>query len=103
MNYVDVGTGRAAVGCHIDGHTGWRGIADVCDIATDLGWKPEGKRAHRTMRWALRQFRNGTSTNDMAYWFSDEAEQWLNDNTADGFVWHWCDGEFFLSPDVCVP
>ena len=94
------------VGCVIDGHTGWRGIAEVCEIATDLGWKPEGKRAHRTMRWALRQFRNwasmcvcaSTSTNDMAYWYADEAERWLNDNTADGFVWHWSDGEFFLSP-----
>jgi hypothetical protein len=31
-------------------------------------------------------------------WFAEEAETALNDATPDGFVWHWHDGEFFLSP-----
>ena len=26
-----------------------------------------------------------------------DMEDWLNDHTPDGLVWHWQDGEFFLS------
>lgn len=28
----------------------------------------------------------------------DRIEQWLNENTPEGWLWHWRDGEFYLSP-----
>ena len=92
------------VGCVIDGHTGWRGIAEVCEIALNLGWKPKGQREPRRLRYLLKRYVTNEATERMTDaligqgGYADEAEAWLNDNTEEGFVWHWSDGEFFLSP-----
>ena len=89
------------VGCVIDGHTGWRGIAEVCEEALDLGWKPTGQREPRRLRYVMRRYGRNEGSLDIPcrmLSYADEAEAWLNYNTEEGFVWHRSDGEFFLSP-----
>lgn len=91
-------------GCVLDGARGWRITADlITDIAKPLGFpvsdqdlyvigaynhnlpamEEDGKRAIDPMEYVI----------DLA----DRAEEWLNEQTPSGLLWHWHDGEFFLS------
>lgn len=92
MSTVLVNGNATATGCYIDGHWGWRGTARTLEIAEDLGYpRSEGDRA-------MLADEDSESYMDDAVFLADKAEAWLNDHTAEGFVWYWHDGEFFLAP-----
>jgi hypothetical protein len=104
-------------GCWVDGHWGQYGPDHLADRASELGWEPE------TCLDDPRELRRITDhIDDMGYTRGrdvrsdaigiqtgfyelvpeacDKIENWLNEHTPDGYVWHWRDGEFFLSP-IC--
>lgn len=77
-------------GCYVDSHWGWRGLARMVEIAGDLvGFTSDVPIATDPDGFDI----------DHATFTADDAERALNDATPEGFVWHWHDGEFFLSPD----
>lgn len=89
---------EAETGCWIDGHEGWRAVGLLCSIAADFGWKPGSELDEGALTYFGDTDREDHGellerVIDMA----DEAEDWLNDHTPDGFLWRWFDGEFFLS------
>ena len=76
-------------GCYVDGHWGWRGIGHMIDQARVM---LPGVELERPVDDA-----DGFDP-DYAVECSDTAEEALNAVTPEGFMWHWHDGEFFLSP-----
>lgn len=102
-------------GCYIDGHWGQYSPDRLAEIAEGFGWSPDkptdDPRVIRAFADQLDEYR------DLPLWewhseSADDIETWLNDHTVSGwlpgadggtrdrtnFVWHWHDGEFFLSP-----
>lgn len=101
------------VGCYVDGHWGQYGASRVLRIADDiLGtnyWDDTqtAMLAHITPDedYTDEQCGIGGHTGELVgcehtSWAADEAETALNDATPAGWMWHWHDGEFFLSP-IC--
>lgn len=87
-------------GCYAEGHRGWHAHAHVIELAEGFGFPLDDE---------ARELVHAYDTNDHAdddhntrlevvLDIMDEAEAWLNDHTTAGYVWHWRDGEFFLSP-----
>jgi hypothetical protein len=93
-------------GCVADGaNRGWYVGRRVIEEAESLGWELDAEGVA-----AVELYYSGETDvegyDDAADIVSnqggilDEAEQWLNDHTSEGFVWCWFDGSFFLSP-IC--
>ena len=86
---VTLTNGRTVeTGCYVDGHWGWRGLGHMIDQASGI---LDAELARPT------DDADGFDP-DYAAGCADEAEDALNAVTPDGFLWHWRDGEFFLSP-----
>ena len=85
-----------ATGCWLDGHRGWRIIADlITDVAVPLGF-----RITDADREAIVLFRDwpGDDSGEHVADLADVALDWLNDNRRpDNTLWLWHDGELFLS------
>jgi hypothetical protein len=90
-------------GCVIDGHWGNYGLSRLLSITDSLlgtefyaeaadAWR-ESWDSHSDEPW------DGFTFEEL-HEIADDAESELNKATPQGFVWHWCDGEFFLSP-IC--
>lgn len=90
---------RANTGCYLDGHHGWRNIVYLVeDIAVPLGYELSDDDAAALDAYARGDWQAHSDASDAAHDIADDAERWLNDHTSDGYLWHWQDGEFFLSP-----
>lgn len=100
MSTVRVNGKSTETGCYVDGHWGWRGTAQAIRVARELGFTMSQEDHDLVAQWVNDDTMaddDGTATE--AIWaIADESEDWLNDHTEEGFVWHWHDGEFFLSP-----
>lgn len=103
----------AETGCYVNGHWGQYGPDRLADQAEAFGWCADGESEDYPnegyqndprywRRVADRHARHGDDREVDAWQAHSEAadaiERWLNDRTEDGYVWHWHDGEFFLSP-----
>jgi hypothetical protein len=90
----------ADTGCYIDGHWGQYGASRLLRIADDILGADFYEQA---LRSAPEECQPHNSCVDEiggceeVSWVADDAEAALNDATPDGLVWHWHDGEFFLS------
>lgn len=82
-------------GLVLDGHFGWHNHVRMLQTAEGLGWKIDPE-----LQAVMDRYDADDSDPDHEIIFDamDEAEQWLNDHTSEGFVWYWYEGEFFLSP-----
>lgn len=100
MSAVLVNGQTTQTGCYVDGHWGWRGTARAISTAHELGYVMTQDDHDLVARWVNDETMtdDDDSLTDAVLAIADESETWLNDHTADGFVWHWHDGEFFLSP-----
>ena len=81
------------IGCYIDGHVGIYQGEQVMQIALRAGMDIEPIGPHCTAY-------NHTDTDhaEEYTWRTDEALEWLNENTVDSDVlFEFIDGEFFLS------
>jgi len=95
-------------GCYVAGDWGQYGPDHLADWATEFGWEPvkpsDDPRVLRHFAELLDGAGYGPALRGTLWeWHieaADEIETWLNDHTSEGFVWHWHDGEFFLSP-IC--
>lgn len=89
---------EAVPGCYVSGDWGWRAHLRCVLVAQDYGFAVDNDLVNVLVRFAT-----GETTDDVidpvigAGGLTDQAEVWLNDHTTDGFIWHWSDGEFFLS------
>ncbi len=113
----------AECGCYVEGHWGQYGPDHLADQAEGFGWSPDKPTDDpRILRHFADQLMDaGLDVILLWEWHSesgDDIETWLNDHTEPGFggmvlaepgpglveappknyVWHWHDGEFFLSP-----
>ena len=106
----------ADTGCYVEGHWGQYGPDHLADQAEGFGWKPEtcldDPRQIRLIIDHIETCGYPRDHTDMrseavgiisSLWeahteAADDIETWLNDHTSDGHIWHWTDGEFFLSP-----
>lgn len=104
----------AELGCYVEGHWGQYGPDRLAEIAEGFGLEfaeeTEDPRYWRAVadRWT------DEGRDDMAgdAWtmhveVAESIETWLNNVTTPGHIWHWHDGEFFLSsicddPDDCT-
>jgi hypothetical protein len=88
------------LGCYIDGHWGQYGPDRLADVAESL-LGDVATPAADTIRVARERIDAGDYDGDHLEILNDaadELEQLLNGATPASFVWHWHDGEFFLSP-----
>ena len=99
-------------GCYIDGHWGQYGTDRLADIAEGFGWKAfHPTDDPREMRRVAEADPQITASWTEWYWEQhhaggDAIEEWLNvatsnhdaDGSQPGYIWHWYNGEFFLSP-----
>ena len=84
------------VGLVLDGHYGWHNHARMIAEAVGLGY--EVSDADQAI---IDRYDSGDQQDDdfeIVHDLMDDAERWLNEHTDDGYLWHWSDGEFFLSP-----
>lgn len=97
----------AELGCYVDGHWGQYGPDRLAEQAEAFGWPGVGSdddpRYIRDL-WGDDDPRGKWECYAEA---ADRIEQWLNNVTTPGHIWHWHDGEFFLSsicddPDECT-
>jgi hypothetical protein len=84
------------VGCYVDGHWGKYATARMVRVAETFGFKPtEEEERH------LAADERGDMLTDYTFEYvidaADRAEAWLNEHTPADLVWHWQEGEFFLS------
>lgn len=86
-------------GCYIGGHWGQYGPGRLLVLADDiLGTTFYDDTVAETAGTDDEKCDSGLPFSELVGWSADEAESALNDATPDGYVWHWFDGEFFLSP-----
>lgn len=96
-------------GCWVDGHWGQYAIASMIDKADDWGWAESTHILDIAMRHLSSMGPSDSEgiTDDEHEQLSDASdsvEQWLNANVApEGYLFHWSDGEFFLSPWCGMP
>ena len=99
-------------GCYVDGHWGQYSASRVLGIADAILGTNYTAEATAAMiedhnsddPYSSPLPTDGCMTDELpgceiASEAADEAESALNDATPDGYLWHWYDGEFFLSPD----
>lgn len=97
---------NAEVGCYAEGSRGWYAGERVIDVAIDFGWELDAEAEAAVERYYHGEDRFDNDSDDLVEVVAgqggivDEAEEWLNDHTSEGFLWHWHEGEFFLSP-IC--
>lgn len=108
-------------GCYVDGHWGNYGLSHMLERADEvLGtsfYEIADTLWHETAETIVFRNDDGTYSYQPAplpavsdVWdgftfenlseIANDAETALNDETPEGFVWHWHDSEFFLSP-IC--
>ena len=94
MNGVELDTG-----CYVAGHWGQYGPSRLLRIADDILGTSFYEEAQniRECRYCGSE-RMGDDHESMISEIADEAEMALNDATPVGHLWHWSDGELFLSP-----
>ena len=85
-------------GCVLDGHWGWHNHARMIGVATDLGYELDDDAQALVDRYDAGDSDYESGDPEIVASIMDDAERWLNDHTTDGYLWHWQDGEFFLSP-----
>lgn len=108
--------GEGEIGCYVAGHHGqyamgvmlWtaagihddivrHGDDETCDVCGP--WRDIANRELAAYPPASEQAQNARPDLEEKVAAADNAEMWLNDHaTQDGYLWHWRDGEFFLSP-----
>ncbi len=93
-------------GCYVDGHWGQYGASRVLGIADDiLGTNYSAEAAAAMLADPdSPDPSDGCMTDELpgceiVSEIADKAESALNDATPDGYLWHWYDGEFYLSPN----
>ena len=87
---VKVGNHEVEPGCWVAGHHGQYAVDCAATIAdTLLGTNYTRRVSH------ARQGHSLESSGDL-FDLWDEVEAVLNENTEDGFVWNWVEGELFL-------
>jgi hypothetical protein len=121
---------QAETGCYVEGHWGQYGPDHLADQAEAFGWTPGSSLDDPRIVREFLDFLEGSGYGGYdatgALWerhseTGDEIANWLNEHTpADqyggmvlaepgpglveappkNYVWHWHDGEFFLSP-IC--
>lgn len=103
---VDVNGHALETGCYVEGHRGWHGHAHMISVATDLGFPLDVAGQRDVDAYDTAEY-DDDGLAEIVFDVMNDAESWLNDHTASGYVWHWRDGEFFLSPlcenpDACT-
>lgn len=117
----------AETGCYVEGHWGQYGPDHLADQASAFGWEPTTPLDDPRVVRAFLDFLEGSGYGGYdatgALWerhteTGDEIIQWLNEHTppdqwagmklrepgpgmdpiTQSYVWHWRDGEVFLSP-----
>lgn len=83
-------------GCVVDGARGRYALPTMLIVAHDLGWTPEEGAQYLSDLLAAYESDAYSDTYDAISSMAVEAEYWLNDETPDGYLWHWFDGEFRL-------
>lgn len=89
---------EVVVGLVLDGHFGWHNHARMIAVATDLGFELDVAGQRDVDFYDSGETNDNDSVTEIVMDIMDDAERWLNEHTDDGYVWHWSDGEFFLSP-----
>lgn len=105
-------------GCHVDGHWGNYALAHMLGRVDEIlgtSYRNEAQTVYLytpTVVYSPDTYGDGPTpwAQGETTWdgftfallpeIADDAENALNDATPEGFVWHWSDGEFFLSP-IC--
>ncbi len=83
-----------APGCYIAGHTGWRAIGELVEIAVDHGMQLNAKDEAQLISF----FNDGDFLEEVVD-MSDDALDYMNSITQEGFSWIWQDGELFVWSD----
>lgn len=105
----------ADTGCYVDGHWGNYALSRMLQVADDIlgtDFYEQAAAAYAetpTISYdpETRTYSDGPLPTEPWDGFTfetlpdiaDEAEQALNDATPNQLIWHWFDGEFFLSPN----
>jgi len=88
-------------GCWVAGHWGQYALDRLAEIAEIFGWQPDTWMDDpRALRKRAELFDADNAEHN--YWdlYHDSDEpilEWLNTHTDDQFVWHWWEGELYLS------
>lgn len=114
---------HADCGCYVDGHWGNYALSRMLEITDGIlgsGFYAQAERAWRETPvpvWTGYRYVDGPTPEPDEEWddytfdglaeIAAEAETALNNATPEGLLWHWHDGEFFLSPlcddeDTCT-
>lgn len=86
------------VGCVLSAPFGWHNLARMIAVATDLGYVISDDEQAIVDRYEAGDSDPDSNDHEVVIEMMDDAEAWLNEHTDDGYLWHWSDGEFFLSP-----
>jgi hypothetical protein len=99
-------------GCWVDGHWGQYGPDHLADKAEGI-WTPESWADDPRQIRGIIDYIENTGYDKYpevrnlvgAFWelateATDKIEEFLNSGTPEGWVFHWSDGEFYLSP-IC--
>lgn len=78
-------------GCYIAGHNGWRAIGELVLLAELYGFSMPADDWNK-----LFSFMDDGDFLEEVVNMSDEALDYMNSITEDGFVWTWQDGELFV-------
>jgi hypothetical protein len=104
MNHIEYQTGLIVGGWH-----GRYATSYMIGYAMSEGYSPSDM-TKQSLIAALNAYDNGDEHamreagfsgdgHDDRDYYADEALDWLNGQVPDGYVYHWSDGEFFLSQD----
>ncbi len=92
----------AECGSYVEGHWGQYGADHLAEQAEAFGWSPDKPTDDPR---EIRKEAEAAEEEGRSHWHwevymeaADDIEEWLNDRTGFGYIWHWHDGEFFLSP-----
>jgi hypothetical protein len=91
---------EVVTGCVLDNHFGWHNHARLInEVAIPFGFVLDDEGQAAVDRYDTGD-PDQTDENDpeVVMDILREAEDWLNEHTTDGYLWHWSDGDFFLSP-----
>jgi hypothetical protein len=98
MTTLLVNEQECSTGLVLDGHFGWHNHVRMLQTAEGLGWEIDDELQAVMDLYDSGDYDYDSNIPEIIFDAMQEAENWLNDRTDDGFVWHWHDGEFFLSP-----
>jgi hypothetical protein len=110
MTTIYVNGQECNTGLVLDGHFGWHNHVRMLEVAEGLGWEIDDElRAYMDL-YESGDYDQDSNVPEYIFEAMDEAENWLNDHTQGfplepepgrpniSYIWHWSDGEFFLSP-----